>query len=563
MRFPRFMWNCVAALVCVSPGSAATADPYAPPAGYYDSATETGPVLKAQLNDIISPHVFRNYDMARQALHLLDQDPANPANIILVYTGASVPGVWDSGVTWNREHTWPRSLGVGTSGPDNADMHHLRPCNPTINNSRGNQPFGIGTGFWDPSAFGAPFRGEMARTMFYMETRYDGTENFTENLTLTDGFPGPNQMGDKARLLEWHYLEPPNERERRRNHLVYSSVDNPTYFQGNRNPFVDRMEFVWAIWGPFPNDSMLAVDEVISPDGGSSTLVDFGSFLVGAAVPPQSVQITKTGDAPTTFSVVVEGDAASDQSGIYNAFISGPQTKDLDVRIQPMIVAGPAFGMIIIDNTDLTSAGTGMGAGDADDFVIVSGLAVDHASASFSSGSVVSSLAVDLGTFESGSGIIGATVPVWNLVSTPGATASLELVGVDHSGDTTVLGASFPPGTLVAAGELFEIDVALDTDTTPGMYSTICTISVADEPIPGAMVGPLLQLTLSAQIIPSVCEGDADGSGAIDLDDVTFVILRLGQSGEPGTVPGDVDENGVVDLNDVSFVLLRIENACK
>ena len=109
---------------------------YEPPAGYYDTATGTGAALEGQLHDIIDNHIVRSYDAARYAFALLDQDPNNPDNIILIYDQRSVDSTWDQGLTFNREHVWPRSrqvIGDGSSdtGPDNSDMHNLRPCTPS------------------------------------------------------------------------------------------------------------------------------------------------------------------------------------------------------------------------------------------------------------------------------------------------------------------------------------------------------------------------------------------------------------------------------------------------
>lgn len=56
---------------------------------------------------------------------------------------------------------------------------------------------------------------------------------------------------------------------------------------------------------------------------------------------------------------------------------------------------------------------------------------------------------------------------------------------------------------------------------------------------------------------PAGCAGDADGNGAVDTDDLTFVVLRLGNTGAP-CIPGDVDGNGVVDTDDITYVVLRL-----
>ena len=58
---------------------------YDPPAGYYDSATGTSATLKNQLHDIIDNHTERSYENAKSALQILDEDPNNTSNIILIY----------------------------------------------------------------------------------------------------------------------------------------------------------------------------------------------------------------------------------------------------------------------------------------------------------------------------------------------------------------------------------------------------------------------------------------------------------------------------------------------
>ena len=72
----------------------------------------------------------------------------------LVYSRGSVPANDHGGEVgeWNREHLWPRSLGIGRSGPDSTDLHALMPCAVSANSSRGNLPF-------DDADAGGPARG--------------------------------------------------------------------------------------------------------------------------------------------------------------------------------------------------------------------------------------------------------------------------------------------------------------------------------------------------------------------------------------------------------------------
>ena len=125
MRHRRYYcWAIV--FLCGLGGRLAFADAFDPPPTYYNAATGTGATLKSQLHTIIKTGaVTLSYDSARQNLQITDADPAQPGHMLTVYDRQSldlstfgpastgIPG-WDNGVTWNREHTWPQSRGVGS-----------------------------------------------------------------------------------------------------------------------------------------------------------------------------------------------------------------------------------------------------------------------------------------------------------------------------------------------------------------------------------------------------------------------------------------------------------------
>jgi hypothetical protein len=58
------------------------------------------------------------------------------------------------------------------------------------------------------------------------------------------------------------------------------------------------------------------------------------------------------------------------------------------------------------------------------------------------------------------------------------------------------------------------------------------------------------------------CDGDADGGGMVDVNDLSYVLFRLGNTGTPGEVDGDANGDGVVDVNDISYVVFRLGNVC-
>lgn len=230
---------------------------YAQPTGYYNGTEDlTGDELKTALNEIISGHVQYSYFASKTIFKLSDVDPENPDNVILIYTGRSHPNndYGTSGNQINREHVWAKSHGNFADVPpmDN-DVHNLKPVDHSVNSSRGNKDFDNG-GEQHPEATECYFtqytwearddvKGDVARIIFYMDTRYEGN-NGELNLTVVDEintYPLP-EHGKLSTLLEWNAMDPPDEFERNRNNVIFS-------WQKNRNPFIDNPEYANLIWG--------------------------------------------------------------------------------------------------------------------------------------------------------------------------------------------------------------------------------------------------------------------------------------------------------------------------
>ena len=230
-----------------------------PPAGYYNAASgQSGAALKSALHGIIDGHTVIPYSSLETPLRALWQDPANSANILLVYSQTSVAKTSSS---WNREHMWPRSRGNSDqAGPDDSDLFHIAPCDGDVNSLRSNRYYDTSNpadGGYNAQAPEAPLcsydadswqpapteRGDIARALFYMAVRYDGTEANTTDLELVSTPPTGPLMGKLSTLLAWHAADPPDAAERGRNDAIY------TNYQHNRNPFIDHPEWVEAIWG--------------------------------------------------------------------------------------------------------------------------------------------------------------------------------------------------------------------------------------------------------------------------------------------------------------------------
>ncbi|TQL68145.1 endonuclease I [Nocardioides albertanoniae] len=227
------------------------------PSGYYDPADGlSGEELKTALNGIIDDHTTLSYDQVWDALKDVDEDPANPDNVITVYSQLSLPKSSNGGDPdqWNREHTWAKSHGdFGTSAGPGTDIHHLMPEDVSVNSTRGNLDFDETTGSVDQctgcgvddDSFAPPAetRGDIARAMFYMAVRYEGTDSYVD-LELNDQVDNGSApyIGKLSVLKAWSEADPPSEFEINRNDKIYAD------WQGNRNPFVDHPEWVEEIW---------------------------------------------------------------------------------------------------------------------------------------------------------------------------------------------------------------------------------------------------------------------------------------------------------------------------
>jgi len=264
---------------------------------YYNRVNTSSPEqLRCSLNTVIRGHTVYPYSGGTTStwdiLEIADEDPNNSGKILDVYRnrsytkGSSRAGT-GSGLTYNREHTWPNSLGFGTTtgnlGLPNApytDTHMLYLSDTDYNADRGNDPYancslasgcgeratevnngnGGGTGVYPGNSNwtnGSSFetwskrKGDVARAVMYMAIRYEGgthtvTGQNEPDLELTDNrslivgtSSSPAYMGLLTDLLQWHQADPPDAAELARNQVIYS-------FQGNRNPFIDHPEWATA-----------------------------------------------------------------------------------------------------------------------------------------------------------------------------------------------------------------------------------------------------------------------------------------------------------------------------
>lgn len=273
--------------------------------------------LKNALSVIIAKdHKQLTYKQVWSTLTYADQDPSDDKKVIEIYTGASISKYDNqtsgSGVgKWNREHVWAKSHGFPSESQwGYTDAHHLRPSDPGINTARSNNDFGackdtgeevmfngVGTGnylnkttdCWEPRD---EVKGDVARMIMYMDTRYQGTDTATTNmpdlvavdrLTTTDEDSAP-LIGTLCTLYAWNQLDAVDAYEQNRNNQVYK-------YQGNRNPFIDRPELVKEVYGAVcgdnPNPALEVEGDILAPESvteGAAYTLDASAIKAGEGV---------------------------------------------------------------------------------------------------------------------------------------------------------------------------------------------------------------------------------------------------------------------------------------
>jgi endonuclease I len=265
-----------------------------PPAGYYDSATGSGYVLKTQLKEIINStndglsteflHVNQGYANLYIGYISTDSDDyyENDGTVLDIYSedpsgsdaynynhGVNQCGnTAAEGTCYNREHIFPQGF-YNELEPMRTDIHHVIPTDGFVNNGRGNLPFGVVTSATTTYSNGSrrgsgnnygflgtvfepidEFKGDVARMLLYFAVRYEDNWNdagWDAHTVTNNPLNGTSDQFYETwvinLLLDWHTADPVSQREIDRNNEAFT-------YQSNRNPFIDVPAYANAIWNP-------------------------------------------------------------------------------------------------------------------------------------------------------------------------------------------------------------------------------------------------------------------------------------------------------------------------
>jgi len=339
------------------------------PAGYYTSAEGKNTAsLRTSLQAIITNgHSVVTYDGLWGAYKTTDTNSSG--NVWDMYSNCTfTPGTKQCGNysaecdCYNREHTSPQSW-FNSESPMVSDIFNVYPTDGKVNGERSNYPYGeVGVASYtsiNGSKLGTSssvdysgvvfepineYKGDFARTYFYMATRYAGM--------CESWIAGANVVYSTAHLglstyamnlfLKWSRQDPVSAKEIVRNNAAYG-------VQNNRNPFIDYPGLEEYIWGNKTADvfssSVITTPYLGSPSSGVT--VDFGkvsfqttdttSVLIKGANLTGDLTVTLGGTNASAFSIPVSTiNMASVTAGYrlklnYSAQVLGTQTAQLTI----------------------------------------------------------------------------------------------------------------------------------------------------------------------------------------------------------------------------------------
>ncbi|MDL2262096.1 endonuclease [Bacteroidales bacterium OttesenSCG-928-I21] len=276
------------------------------PDGYYDGTEGLrGENLRSVLFNIISGHTSLSYGDLWEAFEDTDKkangkvwdmysdNPNGTPPYEYTFVTDQCGNYGGEAICYNREHSFPKSW-FNDASPMYTDLFHLYPTDGYVNGRRSNYPYGeVGNTTWtsrNGSKLGTSnysgysgvvfepideYKGDFARTYFYMLTRYkDKISTWTCDMLSGNNFA----TWAKQMLLEWHRNDPVSQKEIDRNNAVYS-------YQRNRNPFIDNPEFADKIWdADYPNNPELIVTSPTTGITVNENYIDIEFYTVNFTV---------------------------------------------------------------------------------------------------------------------------------------------------------------------------------------------------------------------------------------------------------------------------------------
>lgn len=248
---------------------------------YDDLNRSEGKELKTKLYKVIGEPKTVDYGSLKDVYR--DSDVRSDGTVWDIYGDFSysfsdVGNYKNEGDTWNKEHSMPKSW-FNDASPMYSDAFHIYPSDGKINGRRSNYPYGeVGTATYtyvtknqaktgitltnklgksSISGYSGTvfepddiYKGDFARSYFYMVTAYEGRvaswKSEGTNLGGTS-YPGLN-VWSLEMMLRWSLEDPVSQKEIDRNNAIYGH-------QHNRNPYIDNDSLACSVFGNYNSNT--------------------------------------------------------------------------------------------------------------------------------------------------------------------------------------------------------------------------------------------------------------------------------------------------------------------
>jgi hypothetical protein len=146
------------------------------------------------------------------------------------------------------------------------------------------------------------------------------------------------------------------------------------------------------------------------------------------------------------------------------------------------------------------------------------------------------------------------------MFATNALTDSLYRINL-ASGAATLVGPLNGPVSIGALTYNLHNHTMYLVDNDADILYTIDLTTGAATPVGATGPGNLIGLVYVTGDCPEFCEGDVNGDGQVDLEDLAILLANFGAAGA-GFEDGDLDGDGDVDLADLALLLARFGAVC-
>ena len=558
------------------------------PNGFYSNANgKSGVALKTALYNILRSKCDEpTYNGVWNAFQTTDN--RSGSYVWDIYSNATNYTLLDNqcgtykkeGDCYNREHSFPKSwLNIGDNIPEGpgTNLFHLYPTDGFVNSKRGNLPLGevgketyssansfskVGTAAPSINYTGSSnvfepndeYKGDLARSYFYMVTRYqDLLKDWACDMLVvpTDNYQAFSTWA-LTMLLRWAKEDPVSEKEIARNEAIYT-------IQKDRNPFIDYPGLEQYVWGDL-RTTAVDLNNYVAPTSGTTVVsAPIFSPAGGTYTTAQTVSISSSSTSGAAIYYTTDGSTPSSSSTPYTGAITISKTTTIKaIAIKDGTNSSVSSATYTISSGGGSVSGTiyfeetfdqceGKGGNDSNGFS-------SEGNGGFTPDNEGWSSEKSLGGYTCarfGTSSIKGVVTTPSFTIPANTTATFSFKAAPYGTDATTLTLSVSGN--VTLGEK-SFTMASNKWTT---FTTTLTNSTSSSQSVSITFTPAKRLWLDEVNAIGRIAGDTNKDGSVNISDVTTLVdYILNKNPNPCDANAcDVNNDGMVNIADVTALV--------